>query len=46
MQFLPQLKETITQNNSLLCVGLDTDLEKIPGHLQSKRLLFLLLTAA
>jgi len=34
MTFLEQLKETIAHHNSLLCVGLDTDLTKIPQHIQ------------
>ena len=31
-----QLIETIKSKQSFLCVGLDTDLEKIPAHLQSR----------
>lgn len=34
MSFLEQLQETISHHNSLLCVGLDTDINKIPKHLQ------------
>lgn len=30
MNFLQKLKTTIKQNNSLLCIGLDTDTSKIP----------------
>jgi orotidine-5'-phosphate decarboxylase len=36
MTFLEQLQETITHHNSLLCVGLDVDLHKIPQHLQAE----------
>lgn len=32
MNFLRKLKNAILKNNSLLCVGLDTDIEKIPKH--------------
>jgi orotidine-5'-phosphate decarboxylase len=32
-----QLFEQIKQKNSYLCVGLDTDLEKIPQHLLSEK---------
>ncbi len=35
MNFLNQLKEITKKNNSLLCVGLDSDLEKTPAHLMS-----------
>jgi orotidine-5'-phosphate decarboxylase len=35
MQFNTQIKKITKQNNSLLCVGLDSDLEKIPQHLKS-----------
>jgi orotidine-5'-phosphate decarboxylase len=34
--FLEQLKETIQHHNSLLCVGLDTDITKIPSFLQQE----------
>ena len=37
MKFLDQLAEISKKNNSLLCVGLDPDLEKIPAHLQSEK---------
>lgn len=33
MAFLLKLEETIKNNNSLLCVGLDPDIDKIPKHL-------------
>ena len=32
--FIQKLTEAITQNNSLLCVGLDPDLEKLPEHIK------------
>jgi orotidine-5'-phosphate decarboxylase len=37
MKFYDQIKKSAKQNNSLLCVGLDSDLEKIPAHLNSKK---------
>jgi orotidine-5'-phosphate decarboxylase len=36
MKFLDQLANITVQNNSLLCVGLDPDLDKLPAHLQSE----------
>lgn len=33
MTFFEKLNNSIKKNNSLLCVGLDTDLKKIPRHL-------------
>lgn len=33
MKFQQKLQNTIKKNNSLVCVGLDTDIEKIPKHL-------------
>lgn len=36
MDFLEKVKKAIEQNNSLLCIGLDTDVEKIPSHLKSE----------
>lgn len=33
MTFLQKLNSIIEKNNSLLCIGLDTDQEKIPQHL-------------
>lgn len=33
MAFKDKLNKIISKNNSLLCVGLDTELEKIPKHL-------------
>ncbi|HEX9804060.1 MAG TPA: orotidine-5'-phosphate decarboxylase, partial [Candidatus Dojkabacteria bacterium] len=34
MKFSEKLDKIIEKNNSLLCVGLDTNYEKIPGHLK------------
>lgn len=34
MNFREKLNKIIKKNNSLLCVGLDSDLEKIPQHLK------------
>lgn len=36
MTFLEQLQQTITNHNSLLCIGLDTDLTKIPEFLHQE----------
>jgi len=33
MTFLDKLNKAIIKNNSLICIGLDTDLSKIPKHL-------------
>ncbi len=37
MRFNDQIKDIVKQNNSLLCVGLDSDIEKIPAHLRSNK---------
>lgn len=37
MDFLKKLKHSIEKNNSLLCIGLDTDIDKIPPHLISSK---------
>lgn len=37
MNFGEKLNKIIKKNNSLLCVGLDPDLEKIPKHILKKR---------
>lgn len=37
MKFLQKLNNAIKKNNSLLCVGLDSDLEKIPSFLLKKQ---------
>lgn len=34
MDFLSKLDQSVTQNNSLLCVGLDPDIDRIPAHLR------------
>lgn len=36
MNFLDKLKAITARNNSLLCVGLDPDLSKMPEHLQAQ----------
>ena len=33
MNFQQKLEEAIVKNNSLVCIGLDTDIKKIPKHL-------------
>lgn len=33
MDFIQKLEKSIQKNNSLLCIGLDTDISKIPKHL-------------
>ena len=35
MNFIEQVRHIAKQNNSLLCVGLDSDIEKIPAHIKS-----------
>ncbi len=35
MKFLERLREIQTDRDSLLCIGLDVDPQKIPAHLQS-----------
>jgi orotidine-5'-phosphate decarboxylase len=37
MKFIEKLKTASTKNNSLLCVGLDTELEKIPKFLLQEK---------
>ena len=37
MKFKDKLKRISLKNNSLVCVGLDSDFEKIPQHLKSKK---------
>ncbi len=34
MEFYQKLKEIVKKNNSLVCVGLDSELEKLPSHLK------------
>lgn len=36
MSFLLKLESEIQNNNSLLCVGLDSDLDKLPEHLKTE----------
>lgn len=36
MTFLDKLDACVTQNDSLLCVGLDPDMDKLPTHLQAE----------
>ncbi len=38
-----ELFENIKRKKSFLCVGLDTDIKKIPEHLLKKKILSLLL---
>lgn len=37
MMFIDALQNAITKNNSLLCIGLDTDADKIPHHLKNEK---------
>ena len=37
MTFTQRLREIQTKQNSLLCIGLDVDEDKIPAHLQSEK---------
>jgi orotidine-5'-phosphate decarboxylase len=37
MGFNRRIKDITSQNKSLLCVGLDSDIEKIPSHLKSSK---------
>jgi len=37
MNIYKKLNEIINKNNSLVCVGLDSAIEKIPSHLQSEK---------
>src|SRR4051812_21869555 len=36
MNFRDMLAESVSSNNSLVCVGLDADLGKIPDHISGK----------
>jgi orotidine 5'-phosphate decarboxylase subfamily 2 len=36
MTFINKLNKIITKNNSLICIGLDTDINRIPKHLLRK----------
>ncbi len=35
MDFLNKLNKSIAQNNSLLCIGLDTEIAKLPSHIKN-----------
>lgn len=37
MKFIDKLKTQVEKNNSLLCVGLDSDINKIPAHLAREK---------
>lgn len=37
MDFKTKLKKISIKNNSLVCVGLDSDFDKLPSHLKSKK---------
>lgn len=37
MNFKSKLEKIVKKNNSLLCIGLDTDIAKIPDHLKCKQ---------
>lgn len=37
MTFIQKFQKIVRKNNSLVCIGLDPDLEKIPKHLLKKR---------
>lgn len=37
MTFLKKIEKSITKNSSLLCIGLDTDIEKVPNYLLSSK---------
>jgi orotidine-5'-phosphate decarboxylase len=37
MKFQDKLDATVSKNNSLVCVGLDPDLKKIPEHVRSEK---------
>jgi orotidine-5'-phosphate decarboxylase len=36
MTFIEKLQDAWTRNNSLLCVGLDPDADRLPSHLRGK----------
>ncbi|MBT4496104.1 MAG: orotidine 5'-phosphate decarboxylase, partial [Gemmatimonadetes bacterium] len=40
MNFSEKLEQTVSRNNSLVCVGLDSDPTKLPPHLQGDVLAF------
>lgn len=37
MTFKQKLEHIVKKNNSLLCVGLDSDIEKVPAHLKKEK---------
>lgn len=46
MNFLTKLDKAITNNDSLLCVGLDPDINKIPPHIASQKDAFFIFNKA
>lgn len=46
MNFLTKLDKAITKNNSLLCVGLDPDISKLPAHIASQKDAFFIFNKA
>ncbi|MDQ5885056.1 MAG: orotidine-5-phosphate decarboxylase, partial [Patescibacteria group bacterium] len=46
MNFLTKLDKVITNNDSLLCVGLDPDINKIPPHIASQKDAFFIFNKA
>ena len=37
MNFLQKLDKIVKKNNSLVCVGLDSDIDKLPAHIKNKK---------
>lgn len=37
MKFIPKLEKIVKKNNSLVCIGLDSDIEKIPQQFRNKK---------
>ena len=37
MQIIEKINNIIKQNNSLVCIGLDSEVKKIPAYLQSEQ---------
>lgn len=46
MSFLTKLDTVVTNNNSLLCVGLDPDINKLPPHIASQKDAFFIFNKA
>ena len=46
MNFLTKLDKAITKNDSLLCVGLDPDISKLPAHIASQKDAFFIFNKA